>query len=252
MITICHPVDDVELLFVQSALEASDIPHFVVGQHFGSLYPGMQIPWYNERSIRVPSAYVNDALEVVQHLRSTYVPTFTNLTIKSKFRILVETLICGWVIPVGSKKSFDRTFKSKAQQRAPEIYDRVNYITIFLRFLAVVSAFLMMLFFFMPVMVFRYGSAPIRDAIASSVFVVLAILAMRCTKWLWRKRPFWSEINSLSEVVSFASLLLLWPLEALLEQQTAGVEKAIVQITTLLISIFVYVFIQLYGRKGRM
>lgn len=41
MITICHPIDDMELLFIQMELEAEAIPHFVVGKHFGSLYPGM-------------------------------------------------------------------------------------------------------------------------------------------------------------------------------------------------------------------
>ena len=124
-------------------------------------------------------------------------------------------------------------------------------MTILLRFLSLVSAFLMMLFFFMPIMVFRYGSAPIRDAIASTVFIVLAVLAMRCTKWLWRTKRFWREINSLSEVVTFASLLLLWPLETLLEQQATGVTKSIVQITTLFVAISVYLFIQRHGRKRK-
>lgn len=119
MITICHPVDDVELLFIQSALDASDIPHFVVGQHFGSLFPGMQIPWHNEKSIQVPSTYVNDALEVVQHLRVTYTPTFANLTIKSKFRILAETLIFGWAMPVGRKKLSNPVLRRGARKRAP-------------------------------------------------------------------------------------------------------------------------------------
>jgi hypothetical protein len=53
------------LLFIQMELEAEAIPHFVVGQRFGSLYPGMQMPWYNERSVRVPIGTVDKAQEVV-------------------------------------------------------------------------------------------------------------------------------------------------------------------------------------------
>lgn len=104
MITICHPVDDLEFIFLVAALEAAEIPHFVVGQHFGSLHPGMQMPWFNERSIQVPAGYRSDAMEVVQDVRSSYSPTFENLAIKSKFRILLEALLFAWVIPCGSKK----------------------------------------------------------------------------------------------------------------------------------------------------
>jgi len=104
MITICHPVDDMELQFIRLELEAADIPHFVVGQYFGSMYPGMQMPWYNERSVRVPTTCLNEALEVIQHVRSYYSPTFGNLVIKSKLRILLEALLFGWLIPAGSKK----------------------------------------------------------------------------------------------------------------------------------------------------
>lgn len=104
MITLCHPVDDMELLFMRMELEAMAIPHFVVGQNFGSLYPGMQMPWYNERSIRVPAARVSEALEVIQHVRSYYSPAFENLAMESKLRIFFETLLFGWVIPAGNKK----------------------------------------------------------------------------------------------------------------------------------------------------
>ncbi len=104
MITICHPVDDLELLFLRSALEAVNIPYFVVGQHFGSLYPGMQIPSYNERSVRVPAVFLEDALKVVEQVRTSYTPTFERLTTKSKLRMLFEGLWLGWVMPGGTKK----------------------------------------------------------------------------------------------------------------------------------------------------
>lgn len=104
MVTVCHAVDDLELLFLKAALEADGIPHFVVGEHFGSLYPGMQIPWYNERSVRVPPSCVAKALEVVAQVRATYAPAFEKLTAKSRLRMLFEAVWFGWVVPAGKKK----------------------------------------------------------------------------------------------------------------------------------------------------
>lgn len=104
MITICHPVDDLELLLFRMALQAEGIPHLVVGDHFGSLYPGMQIPSFNERSVRVPADYIKDALKVLDKLRATYRPTSDNLTTRSKIRMLLEGLFLGWVMPGGRKK----------------------------------------------------------------------------------------------------------------------------------------------------
>lgn len=117
MITICHPIDDVELLFIQMELEAEAIPHFVVGNHFGSLYPGMQIPWVNERSVRVPVSRATQALEVIQRVRSYYEPTFANLTTKSKLRVLCEAILCGWVMPAGNKKPSNPSFGPDASER---------------------------------------------------------------------------------------------------------------------------------------
>ena len=126
---------------------------------------------------------------------------------------------------------------------------RSHLMTVFLRALSLISAFLMVLFLFMPIMALRHGTAPIRDTIASTVFVVLAVLAMRCTKWLWRKKRFWNEVTSFSEVAAFGCLVLLWPLVAFLEQQTIGITKAIIQIAMLLVALSVYMFIRLRGQK---
>jgi len=117
MITICHPVDDMELLFIQMELEAEAIPHFVVGNHFGSLYPGMQLPWINERSIRVPVNRATEALEVIQRVRSYYEPAFVNLRIKSKLRILCEAILFGWVMPAGNKRPSNPVFNPDAPDR---------------------------------------------------------------------------------------------------------------------------------------
>lgn len=109
MITICHPADDLELLLLRSALVASGIPHFVVGEHFGSLFPGMQIPAYNERSVQVPAGFFDQATEVVVQLRASYTPTFAKLTTRSKLRMLLEALWFGWVMPGGGKRLTNTT-----------------------------------------------------------------------------------------------------------------------------------------------
>lgn len=117
MITICHPIDDMELLFIQMELEAEAIPYFVVGQHFGSLYPGMQMPWYNERSVRVPIDAVPKAQEVIQRVRTYYEPTSVNLDKKSRLRIFCETVLFGWVIPAGNKRPSNPAFTPDAPDR---------------------------------------------------------------------------------------------------------------------------------------
>jgi len=110
-----------EVFFIQMELDAEGIPHFVVGQHFGSLYPGMQIPWYNERSIQVLPENIHQAGEVIRRVRAYYEPSFINLSKKSKLRIFCEAVLFGWVIPAGSKKSSDNTVENDAlpQSSAP-------------------------------------------------------------------------------------------------------------------------------------
>jgi hypothetical protein len=115
MITVCHPVDDLELIIIRMELEAEEIPCFVLGEHFGRLYPGVQIPWYNERSIQVPADHARAAAEVIQRVRTYYEPSSTKLSTKSKLRILCEALLYGWAIPAGSK----RPAKSAEQSNDP-------------------------------------------------------------------------------------------------------------------------------------
>lgn len=120
-----------------------------------------------------------------------------------------------------------------------------------LRIFALISAFLGVVCFVMPIVMLPYGTSPIRDAIASTILIAIAIVAMRCTKWLWRKKRFWTEIRSLSEVSAFGCLILLWPIDVFLEQRTDGLVKGAVQITTVLIAVSVYLFIRRFGRtKG--
>lgn len=122
MITICHPVDEIEQMFIVAELENAEIPYFINAEHFGSLYPGMQIPWYNERAIRVPPSCFEEANEIINNFRSIYENQSENLTIGSKIRILFEVLFFGWVFPYGKKKkSSNKSFKdgTREKTRAP-------------------------------------------------------------------------------------------------------------------------------------
>ena len=107
MITVCHPNDDIEQMLLTAALNAADIPHFIVGQHFGSLYPGVKIAWYNECSIRVPPNYFEDAKDVIESVRADYAAPSENLDIHSKIRMFAEAVFFGWFMPGGNKKPAD-------------------------------------------------------------------------------------------------------------------------------------------------
>jgi hypothetical protein len=101
MVTLCHPVDDLELLLISSNLDAADIPYFVVGQNFGSLYPGLQIAAYNERTLLVPDSCLADARKLVEDFRADYTGSADELPTSSKLRMLLEAMFFGWVMPGG-------------------------------------------------------------------------------------------------------------------------------------------------------
>jgi hypothetical protein len=121
METVCHPLDNQELLLISAALEGAGIPYFIVGQNFGSLYPGMQIATYNERTIRVPRPCLNYTRQVVQDIRSDYTGPAERLNNCSKLRMIVEALLFGWFMPGGTgKKSSNHSLKCghKAQNHS--------------------------------------------------------------------------------------------------------------------------------------
>ena len=115
MITIAHPIDDMELLFIRMALEAEGIRYLVVGDGFGSLYPGVQLPVFNERPVRVNVADVERAVEVVEEVRKDFDPVSSDLAGSSKLRIVLETILFGWFVPGGRRrKSSNNDFNSDA------------------------------------------------------------------------------------------------------------------------------------------
>jgi len=120
METVCHPLDDQELLLISAALDAAGVPYFVVGQNFGSLYPGMQIASYNERTIRVPRPYLNDALQVIEDVRSDYKGPAEYLTTPSKVRMLLRLCcLAGLCREEEAKSPLTIHLKESAERRQP-------------------------------------------------------------------------------------------------------------------------------------
>jgi putative signal transducing protein len=52
MVKLIEPYDEGELALIKSLLEGNDIPYFVQNEHFGSLYPGLALP-FNARVVMV-------------------------------------------------------------------------------------------------------------------------------------------------------------------------------------------------------
>lgn len=104
MITVAHALDDMELLFLRMALEGENIPFLIVGEHFGSLYPGVQIPIYNERPIRVFPSDAERALKVIDEVRGKYDSVAVNLSGGSKIRMVLEAIFFAWFVPCGRRK----------------------------------------------------------------------------------------------------------------------------------------------------
>ena len=106
MITIAHARDDMELLFIRMALEADGIPFLVVGDGFGSLYPGLQLPIFNERPVRVDEGFVERAAEIVNEVRADFDPVSTDLAVSSKLRMVLEAVLFAWFLPAGKRRGF--------------------------------------------------------------------------------------------------------------------------------------------------
>ena len=52
MVKLIESYDEGELALIKSLLEGSGIPYFVQNEHFGSLYPGVALP-FNARVVMV-------------------------------------------------------------------------------------------------------------------------------------------------------------------------------------------------------
>ena len=52
LVKLIEPFDEGELVLIRSLLDANDIAFFVRNEHFGSLYPGIALP-FNARIVMV-------------------------------------------------------------------------------------------------------------------------------------------------------------------------------------------------------
>lgn len=125
---------------------------------------------------------------------------------------------------------------------------RTLALTVSLRVLALISVSVMCLFFYGSVEIFRRDMSLRRAAVGSVGAIVIAILAMRCVKWLWRKKRFWTDALSLSEVSTFCCVMLLWPTSIVVERSMSGVASDAIEIAFVVVAISVYVLVRRQGR----
>lgn len=59
MVKLIEPQDEGQLAVIKSLLDGNDIPYFVQNEYFGSLYPGLPLP-FNKRVVMV------DEIDVVR------------------------------------------------------------------------------------------------------------------------------------------------------------------------------------------
>jgi len=60
------PVDESELLFLKSLLDAEGIKYFVLNDNFGSMYSGVYMNYFNAKTIMVPGEYYDEAKALIQ------------------------------------------------------------------------------------------------------------------------------------------------------------------------------------------
>jgi hypothetical protein len=67
MVKLIEPYDEGDLALIKSLLEGSDIPYFVQNEHFGSLYPGLALP-FNARVVMVDESDLGRAETLLEEL----------------------------------------------------------------------------------------------------------------------------------------------------------------------------------------
>lgn len=102
---IYSPTSESELIFLQSLLDAYDVP-YVLNQGFGAALPGLYIDSYTRKWIMVPDEEAERAYELIQsHLQAPVDETEEPETNEppqgwlGKLRIVLEALLFGWFVP---------------------------------------------------------------------------------------------------------------------------------------------------------
>jgi hypothetical protein len=67
IVTLIEPQDEGELALIKSLLEGNNIRYFVQNEHFGSLYPGLSLP-FNRRVVMVDESDLGRAGTLLEKL----------------------------------------------------------------------------------------------------------------------------------------------------------------------------------------
>ena len=102
---VYSPESEAERIFLESVLQASDIPYHIDTGGYGSLFPGLQIDGYSRKWVMVPEEYVAEAIEVIRDA----LPPREDVEVESvgwldRLRIVGEALFFGWFVP-GRRKA---------------------------------------------------------------------------------------------------------------------------------------------------
>lgn len=95
------PRQEAELLAVRALLESEGIPFYVHNEHFGAVYPGIQVPGFNARRVMVPPSHAERARELLEGVlgaRDQAAPAREPLPWSDRLRMLAEALL-GWLVP---------------------------------------------------------------------------------------------------------------------------------------------------------
>ncbi|MFQ5931373.1 MAG: DUF2007 domain-containing protein [Nitrospiraceae bacterium] len=73
MVKLVVPQDEGELALIKSLLEGNGIRYFIHNEHFGSLYPGLPLP-FNMRQVMVDELDLDRALTLLGRLTEEQYP----------------------------------------------------------------------------------------------------------------------------------------------------------------------------------
>jgi hypothetical protein len=105
---IYSPETESERIFLESVLQANDIPYHVDTGGFGSLFPGLQVEGYTRKWIMVPEAYVDEAQAVIgEALPPVQDAKDQQPGWLDRLRIVGEALLFGWFVPGTRRRSRD-------------------------------------------------------------------------------------------------------------------------------------------------
>ena len=98
---IYSPTSESELIFLQSLLQAHDVPYVIDQGGFGAALPGLYIDHYTRKWITVPDTEVERARQLIhEHLSTGVGPDGSEeMGLLDKLRIVVEAVLFGWFVP---------------------------------------------------------------------------------------------------------------------------------------------------------